>query len=396
VVLHPDGNRIELYSQEKKNADFMSHVQRPLLRSADELCDSFYHMKDTPEAGVQQLCLRHPSNGCCKGKTTCLVAQLLSADGTERYLSIYRNQAQQSCAEGFLLRDRALIEAAHGSRELRIYLTQQPCHYSSSNDSNSCTENLLRWWQRDVQPCGVSRMHIAAAYPYRAHWDAAHMSNDDLFHLGKRKWGGGGGGGGSGGGGARALALQEEQVNRLGELLMETLEETATMIEKKQARTYDEIERDLALAAEEEAMQVDEDEDEEEEEKPIYNPLNLPLGFDGKPIPYWLYKLHGLNLEFKCEICGNYSYWGPRPFERHFQEWRHSYGMKCLGIPNTKPFQGITLIEDAYTLHAKLRAEDGSTTFNPEMDEEFEDRTGNVMNRKVYTDLARQGLLDAA
>ena len=55
------------------------------------------------------------------------------------------------------------------------------------------------------------------------------------------------------------------------------------------------------------------EEEEEEEEKPIYNPLNLPLGFDGKPIPYWLYKLHGLNLEFKCEICGNYSYWGPVP-----------------------------------------------------------------------------------
>lgn len=37
-----------------------------------------------------------------------------------------------------------------------------------------------------------------------------------------------------------------------------------------------------------------------------YNPLKLPLGWDGKPIPYWLYKLHGLNMEFKCEICGNY------------------------------------------------------------------------------------------
>ena len=49
----------------------------------------------------------------------------------------------------------------------------------------------------------------------------------------------------------------------------------------------------------------DDDEEDEEEDKPIYNPLNLPLGF-GKPIPYWLYKLHGLNLEFKCEICGNY------------------------------------------------------------------------------------------
>jgi splicing factor 3A subunit 3 len=46
--------------------------------------------------------------------------------------------------------------------------------------------------------------------------------------------------------------------------------------------------------------------DDEEEEEYIYNPLKLPLGWDGKPIPYWLYKLHGLNQEFKCEICGNY------------------------------------------------------------------------------------------
>ena len=68
--------------------------------------------------------------------------------------------------------------------------------------------------------------------------------------------------------------------------------------------------------------------------------------------------------------------------------------MKCLGIPNTKPFVGITLIEDAYTLWAKLKAEQGSTTFNPEFDEEFEDGQGNVMNRKIYTDLAKQGLLD--
>ena len=183
-------------------------------------------------------------------------------------------------------------------------------------------------------------------------------------------------------------------VARLGELLGDVLEESAMMVEKKQARTYDEIERDLMLAAQEDAMEVDEDEDEDAEEKPIYNPLNLPLGWDGKPIPYWLYKLHGLNLEFKCEICGNYSYWGPRPFERHFQEWRHAYGMKCLGIPNSKPFQGITLIEDAYTLWAKLKAEKGTTAFQADTEEEFEDGSGNVMTRKVYTDLARQGLLD--
>ena len=78
-----------------------------------------------------------------------------------------------------------------------------------------------------------------------------------------------------------------------------------------------------------------------------YNPKNLPLGWDGKPIPYWLYKLHGLGVEFKCEICGNYSYWGRKAFERHFSEWRHSYGMKCLRIPNTVHFKEITSINDA-------------------------------------------------
>ena len=190
----------------------------------------------------------------------------------------------------------------------------------------------------------------------------------------------------------RGVALLEEKATRLGELLAEVLEETASMVEKKQSRTYEELERDLQLQ-EENDMEVELD-DDEVADKPIYNPLNLPLGWDGKPIPYWLYKLHGLNIEYKCEICGNYSYWGPRAFERHFQEWRHAHGMRCLGIPNTKEFHGITLIEDAYTLWAKRKAERGVADWNPELDEEFEDRQGNVMNRKTYTDLARQGLLD--
>jgi len=55
-----------------------------------------------------------------------------------------------------------------------------------------------------------------------------------------------------------------------------------------------------------------------EDDQLKYNPKNLPMGWDGKPIPYWLYKLHGLNKEFKCEICGGASYWGRRAFEKHF------------------------------------------------------------------------------
>lgn len=34
-----------------------------------------------------------------------------------------------------------------------------------------------------------------------------------------------------------------------------------------------------------------------------------------------------------------------RNFDRHFQEWRHAHGMRCLGIPNTKHFHDIILIQ---------------------------------------------------
>ncbi len=146
-----------------------------------------------------QSCLR--AAGCCSGKTTVLVARLLDAGGTERFVELYRNAAQQSCAEGFMLEDRRLLRAIEDLRgatpaALNIYLTQQPCHFSSSNDGNSCTERLLTWFQTMLKPRGVKRLRIAAAYPYRTHWSAAHMSEDDLANLGRRRWTPGGGRGG--------------------------------------------------------------------------------------------------------------------------------------------------------------------------------------------------------
>lgn len=95
--------------------------------------------------------------------------------------------------------------------------------------------------------------------------------------------------------------------------------------------------------------------DSDEEDDFIYNPLKLPLGWDGKPIPYWLYKLHGLNQEFECEICGGATYWGRRAFERHFREYRHQAGMRLLGIPNTKNFYEITKVADAQKLWKNIQ-----------------------------------------
>lgn len=86
----------------------------------------------------------------------------------------------------------------------------------------------------------------------------------------------------------------------------------------------DEVQRRMALTSREREEELENQEeqappaetaigepegDDEDEDGKIYNPLKLPLGWDGKPIPFWLYKLHGLGVSFECELCSE-SYRG--------------------------------------------------------------------------------------
>ncbi|PKC73150.1 hypothetical protein RhiirA1_530621 [Rhizophagus irregularis] len=185
----------------------------------------------------------------------------------------------------------------------------------------------------------------------------------------------------------KEIAFTEALIQKYAEVLGSQREDTKANVERKRALT--DRERRMELETEE----VDDVESESEDEDKIYNPLKLPLGWDGKPIPYWLYKLHGLGVEYPCEICGNYVYMGRKAFDRHFQEWRHAHGMRCLGIPNTRHFHEITLIEDAYALWEKLKSTGKTDEFKADTMEEFEDQEGNVFNKKTYDDLKRQGLL---
>ncbi|QQP40752.1 Splicing factor 3A subunit 3like [Caligus rogercresseyi] len=175
-------------------------------------------------------------------------------------------------------------------------------------------------------------------------------------------------------------------VYKYADILAETRDATKENVERKQART--EFEREDS----DDEMSEDDAEDNDEDDIP-YNPKNLPLGWDGKPIPYWLYKLHGLNISYNCEICGNFTYKGPKAFQRHFAEWRHAHGMRCLGIPNTAHFANVTQIEDAMALWEKLKSQKIEEAWKPDMEEEFEDSQGNVVNKKIFEDLKRQGLL---
>ncbi|XP_064473083.1 splicing factor 3A subunit 3-like [Ornithodoros turicata] len=183
----------------------------------------------------------------------------------------------------------------------------------------------------------------------------------------------------------KEIATLEAQVYRFAEILSEQRQATKENVQRKQARTVGE--------REESDNEISESESEEEDNDVIYNPKNLPLGWDGKPIPYWLYKLHGLNISYTCEICGNFIYRGPKAFQRHFAEWRHAHGMRCLGIPNTAHFANVTQIEDALTLWGKLKDEKCRERFQPSTEEEYEDTQGNVVNKKTFEDLKRQGLL---
>ncbi|EAT32600.1 AAEL012348-PA [Aedes aegypti] len=179
------------------------------------------------------------------------------------------------------------------------------------------------------------------------------------------------------------IALLEYKITKLAELVDDQIYETKINLQRKQARyTLDESDEDS----------MDEVESDDDDGIP-YNPKNLPLGYDGKPIPYWLYKLHQLHFTYECEICGNYKYNGPKAFQNHFSEWRHAHGMRCLGIPNTAHFANITKIEDALMLWDKVKEQTFSKMWVPANEEEFEDSRGNILSKKVYLDLQKQGLL---
>lgn len=133
------------------------------------------------------------------------------------------------------------------------------------------------------------------------------------------------------------------------------------------------------------------DSDSEDE----YNSKDLPIGLDGKPMPYWLYKLQGLNQSYDCEICGNINYKGRSLFAKHFGGSKHQYGLKCLGIPDDQMslFKNIVKINDAMDLWKRLKKGKRLQDANVENAVEVEDDDGNVMSERDYLELKRQGLL---
>jgi splicing factor 3A subunit 3 len=193
----------------------------------------------------------------------------------------------------------------------------------------------------------------------------------------------------------KAIAEREFRIRKLSAAMQTQRSDTRDNVERRAAMTERERAQELEALNEDriemEAQNGPEDEDDDNEK--IYNPLKLPLDWTGKPIPFWLYKLHGLGVEFECEVCGNFTYMGRRAFDKHFNESRHVYGLKCLGITSSPLFRDITHIEEAQRLWTKIqknKRQDKSATDNIV---QMEDTEGNVMPEKVFHDLQKQGLI---
>lgn len=209
----------------------------------------------------------------------------------------------------------------------------------------------------------------------------------------------------------RLIASHEHRIRSLADNLSNERSNTRVNVERKQGMTERErqaeldalfAEDDAAVAASSTRRSGDDDNDSDagsDTSEKIYNPLKLPLAWDGKPIPYWLYKLHGLGVEFPCEICGNFVYMGRRAFDKHFSEARHIYGLKCLGITGSAAtgglslFREITGIQDAVNLWDKIKKEKRDREVKDDGVVQMEDGEGNVMPERIYLDLQKQGIL---
>lgn len=227
----------------------------------------------------------------------------------------------------------------------------------------------------------------------------------------------------------RDFYYYEFKLKRFLNVLKDTFYHTRNFTERKLAFTLDERKEELQRITEiynapvygkgEKENDIDDksnDVNNKEEENKRNNTIpngtfDMPIGPDGMPMPYWLYKLQGLDVKYTCEICGNKELQGRRAFEKHFREPMHIYHLKCLGITASAVFKGITSISEAQSLWKRVNSSVRMGSMNSyksvkndsiiksdnnnavKMDIEIEDEDGNVMTEQVYNDLKKQGLL---
>lgn len=200
----------------------------------------------------------------------------------------------------------------------------------------------------------------------------------------------------------RDLEFCEFRVRYLGQKLNEYRTPTISNAERKAALTDRERTAEaISIVGDESdyttinSTSGNESDSNESSDNDEYNMKDLPVGVDGKPIPYWLYKLQGYHKTYECEICGNITYKGRAVFAKHFNSAKHQQGLSCLGISDDYMplFKSIVKIDEAIDLWRRLKKDRRIKEGDTENAIEVEDEEGNVLSEKDYLELKKQGLL---
>lgn len=260
----------------------------------------------------------------------------------------------------------------------------KPLQYPEANENDSQPKGLF---------CEACNKHFAKDTVYQGHLsgkkhqknvqNAAAKNGDTSAHA------------------PPTLTVTQKLIFLLGALKSQ-LQNTITDIERRSQLS--EREKLLEDASDEEALSdftdVDSDasnqsESENDDDADDAYLKDLPLGTDGIPIPLWLFKLQGLHKSYSCEICGNSSYKGWQQFVKHFSQAKHAHGLACLGIPELEvtSFKNISTINEAQNLWERLKKLNLAANVAEEHAVEVEDEDGNVMSKKDYLELQRQGLI---
>lgn len=180
VVYPEDGGHVN-------DAVDLSKRRRSLLGTASQLCESFFHIEQTPEASMEAHCIACSDHSCKRKSVTCMAFLVSNTDGSVVLKKRYTNctlhtRVAALHAEEFLVRDEHMrgeitrLSGRGGSR-LDLYLTYQPCNRSGGhtsqtirNQTKSCSDLLVRYNDTFLKK-NNSQLRIRFAYFYRAHWD---------------------------------------------------------------------------------------------------------------------------------------------------------------------------------------------------------------------------------
>lgn len=137
------------------------------------LCDEFLHIDDTPEANIEEICVKCD---CMRKKVTC-ICLISDHEGNCIFSKVYKNKHllfsnTARHAEMFFISDVEVRKVLKYNCSITLFLTYQPCHYSGGHDRTnniSCTEALIHFSDKILRPLHCS-LKIKFAYLYRAHW----------------------------------------------------------------------------------------------------------------------------------------------------------------------------------------------------------------------------------